>query len=95
MITYSNMIGLQLLVLIIFFLIIIIIIITIIIFIKTIFVARFGSYKYEVANQDHSCMIGVEAVDNILFGSKEFTLDYPSLTNEGGNKNTDLKYTQL
>jgi hypothetical protein len=40
---------------------------------------RFGSYKYEVANQDHSCMIGVEAVDNILYGAKEFTLFYPSL----------------
>ncbi len=40
---------------------------------------RFGSYKYEVANQDHSCMIGVEAVDNILHGTKEFTLLYPSL----------------
>ena len=40
---------------------------------------RFGSYKYEVANQDHSCMIGVEAVDNILHGSKEFTLFHPSL----------------
>ncbi len=40
---------------------------------------RFGSYKYEVANQDHSCMVGVEAVDNMLFGTKEFTLLYPSL----------------
>jgi hypothetical protein len=39
---------------------------------------RFGSYKYEVANQDHSCMIGVEAVDNILFGTKEFTLFQPT-----------------
>mmetsp|Transcript_18681 Transcript_18681/g.25763 ORF Transcript_18681/g.25763 Transcript_18681/m.25763 type:complete len:497 (+) Transcript_18681:67-1557(+) len=53
---------------------------------------RFGSYKYEVANQDHSCMIGVEAVDNILFGTKEFTLQFPSLTNEGGSKNTDLVF---
>lgn len=40
---------------------------------------RFGSYKYEVANQDHSLMIGVEAVDNILHGTKEFSLLYPSL----------------
>jgi len=54
---------------------------------------RFGAYKYEVANQDHSCCMGVEAVDNILFGAKEFTLFYPSLTNEGGSKNTDMKYT--
>ena len=54
---------------------------------------RFGSYKYEVANQDHSCIIGVEAVDNMLFGTKEFTLHHPSLANEGGKKNMDLKYT--
>jgi hypothetical protein len=40
---------------------------------------RFGSYKYEVGNQDHSCMLGVEAVDNMLFGAKEFTLWHPSL----------------
>jgi len=53
---------------------------------------RFGSYKYEVANQDHSMMLGVEAVDNILFGTKEFTLLYPSLTNEGGAKNVDVLY---
>ena len=53
---------------------------------------RFGSYKYEVANQDHSCMIGVEAIDNMLYGSKEFTLLYPSLTNEGGAKNEDLTF---
>ncbi len=55
---------------------------------------RFGSYKYEVANQDHSCMIGVEAIDNILYGAKEFTLLYPSLTNEGGQKNTDILFAK-
>jgi protoporphyrinogen oxidase len=54
---------------------------------------RFGSYKYEVANQDHSCMIGVEAVDNIMFGTKEFTLLHPSLANERGKKNMELKFT--
>jgi hypothetical protein len=53
---------------------------------------RFGSYKYEVANQDHSCMIGVEAVDNILYGTKEFTLHFPSLANEGGKKNMDVRF---
>ena len=53
---------------------------------------RFGSYKYEVGNQDHSCMLGVEAVDNILFGTKEFSLFHPSLTNEGGAKNKDIVY---
>ena len=53
---------------------------------------RFGAYKYEVANQDHSCMQGVEVVDHILFGSKEFTLFHPSLTNEAGGNNRDLKF---
>ena len=55
---------------------------------------RFGSYKYEVANQDHSCMIGVEAVDNMLFGAKEFTLHHPALTNEGGKKNREIQFTE-
>jgi hypothetical protein len=40
-------------------------------------------------------MIGVEAVDNMLHGSKEFSLFHPSLTNEGGKKNRDLVYTQM
>jgi len=51
---------------------------------------RFGSYKYEVANQDHSLMLGVECVDNILFGSKELTLNQPDVVN--AKKNTELLY---
>ena len=31
---------------------------------------RFGSYKYEVGNQDHSLMLGVECADNVLYGAK-------------------------
>ena len=53
---------------------------------------RFGNYKYEVANQDHSCMLGVEAADNMVFGSREFTLNYCSLVNEGGQKYQDMRY---
>ena len=52
---------------------------------------RFGAWKYEVGNQDHSLMQGVEAVDNILFGHPELTLENPSLIN--GRRNRDLKYT--
>ena len=32
---------------------------------------RFGAWKYEVGNMDHSFMQGVEAVDRILFNRKE------------------------
>jgi nucleoside-diphosphate-sugar epimerase/protoporphyrinogen oxidase len=43
---------------------------------------RFGAWKYEVANQDHSCEQGVEAVDNILFGSPEVTFRKPNHVNQ-------------
>jgi protoporphyrinogen oxidase len=51
---------------------------------------RFGSYKYEVANQDHSLMQGVEAVDNILFGASEVTFEHPSLVAK--ERNVDLVF---
>ena len=34
---------------------------------------RFGAWKYEVSNQDHSFMQGVEAVDRVLVGADEHT----------------------
>ena len=32
---------------------------------------RFGAWRYEIGNMDHSVMMGVEAVNNILVGEKE------------------------
>lgn len=46
---------------------------------------RFGSWKYEVGNQDHSFMLGAEAVDNILHGATELTLNYPDFVNSRSN----------
>ncbi|KIW05777.1 hypothetical protein, variant [Verruconis gallopava] len=46
---------------------------------------RFGSWRYEVGNQDHSFMLGVEAVDAILQGSVELTLNYPDFVNTRAN----------
>jgi hypothetical protein len=46
---------------------------------------RFGSWRYEVGNQDHSFMLGVEAVDNILNGTTELTLNYPDFVNTRAN----------
>jgi len=38
-------------------------------------------------------LLGVEAVDNMLYGTTEFLLDHCSKAN--GTKNMDLKYTYV
>jgi hypothetical protein len=50
---------------------------------------RFGSWRYEVGNQDHSFMLGAEAVDNIINGATELTLNYPDFVN--GRQNTERR----
>ena len=42
---------------------------------------RFGGWKYEVSNQDHSLMQGVEAVNRILFHEDEITYFSPKKVN--------------
>ena len=53
---------------------------------------RFGSWRYEVGNQDHSFMLGVEAVDAITQGAVELTLNYPDFVNT--RKNTERRLAQ-
>ncbi|KAH7320117.1 UDP-galactopyranose mutase [Stachybotrys elegans] len=53
---------------------------------------RFGSWRYEVGNQDHSFMLGVEAVDAIALGGVELTLNYPDFVNT--RKNTERRLNQ-
>jgi len=42
---------------------------------------RFGAWKYEVGNMDHSFMQGVEAANHILSGAPETTLHSPATVN--------------
>ncbi|KAL0940783.1 udp-galactopyranose mutase [Colletotrichum truncatum] len=51
---------------------------------------RFGSWRYEVGNQDHSFMLGVEAADNIVNGAVELTLNYPDFVNTRRNEERRL-----
>ncbi len=43
---------------------------------------RFGAWKYEISNQDHAFMQGVEVVRRLLFGVPEQTYTNPCLVNE-------------
>jgi protoporphyrinogen oxidase len=42
---------------------------------------RFGAWKYEVSNQDHSLMQGVEWANRMLHGIPEVSLPFPSVAN--------------
>ncbi len=42
---------------------------------------RFGAWKYEVGNMDHSFMQGVEFVNSVLGYAEEMTLWYPGVVN--------------
>jgi len=55
---------------------------------------RFGAWRYEVGNQDHSCMQGVEAADSVLFGAPELTCWHPELVNAGKQRNQRVMLSQ-
>jgi hypothetical protein len=42
---------------------------------------RFGLWKYEVSNQDHSFMQGVEIIERIVSGRREITSSDADLVN--------------
>jgi len=44
---------------------------------------RFGGWKYEVSNQDHSFMQGVEWVNALLLSEPEITYRDPNRANSG------------
>ena len=46
----------------------------------------------QVGNQDHSFMLGVEAVDHVVTGAVELTLNYPDFVNS--RQNTERRLEQ-
>jgi protoporphyrinogen oxidase len=55
---------------------------------------RFGAWKYEVANQDHTCMQGVELVDRLLLGSPELTVFHPAQANAGVRRAAAKRFSE-
>jgi hypothetical protein len=47
---------------------------------------RFGAWRYEISNQDHTFMQGTEAVRRILFGVREETLDNAPVVNDAARE---------
>ena len=43
---------------------------------------RFGGWKYEVSNQDHSLMQGVELINRLILGVPEVTYPFPNTAND-------------
>lgn len=43
---------------------------------------RFGAWKYEVSNQDHSLMQGVEVINKLILGEEEMTVWHPEIVNK-------------
>ena len=56
---------------------------------------RFGGWRYEVANQDHSFMQGVEIIDKLLKGISETTYLQPNLVNSRRNTGRLLNHHLL
>ena len=54
---------------------------------------RFGAWKYEVSNQDHCFMQGVEAIEKIVNGREEQTLFQPDLVNGRTNPFPYVEWT--